>query len=98
MREKRRILGYVLTAAFIAAVFFAAIGQLTQDRQEQAKLQLEDILRKTAAACYAAQGFYPPSVDYMCAHYGLTYDTEQFQVEYERFASNLMPDITVIEK
>ena len=31
-------------------------------------------------------------------HYGLQYDAQKYQIHYEIFASNLMPDITVIEK
>ena len=49
-------------------------------------------------ACYAAEGFYPPDVAYMQAHYGLRFDESRFAVRYEIFASNLMPDITVLDK
>ena len=32
----------------------------------------------------------------MQQHYGLQYDTGRYTVRYVRFASNLMPDITVL--
>ena len=49
-------------------------------------------------ACYAAEGFYPPDVAYMQEHYGLQLDNNRFTVRYVLQASNLMPDITVLDK
>ena len=48
-------------------------------------------------ACYASEGFYPPDVAYMQEHYGLRYNADLYTVRYVRFASNLMPDITVLD-
>ena len=55
-------------------------------------------MRQTALACYAAEGVYPPDVAYMQEHYGLQYDESRYAVSYEIYASNLMPDITVLDK
>ena len=60
--------------------------------------RLEDSVRRTAVTCYAAEGFYPPSVDYMEENWGLQYEKDRYVVRYEVFASNLMPQITVLEK
>ena len=56
-----------------------------------------EALRRTAVSCYACEGAYPPDVAYMQEHYGLQYDSAAYTVRYELFASNLMPDITVLE-
>lgn len=88
----------VLTVCVIMAVFGAAVSGLEKDRQKQGKQQLEEVLRRTAATCYAAEGCYPPDLDYMCNRYGLRYDEAQYKVYYELFASNLMPNITVLDK
>ena len=82
----------------VLLAFSMALSRLEQGRQEAGKQQLEDALRRTAAACYAAEGFYPPNVAYMVQHYGLQYDADAYRVHYEIFASNLMPEITVVEK
>lgn len=82
----------------VLLAFSLALSRLEQGRQEAGKQQLEDALRRTAAACYAAEGFYPPNVAYMVQHYGLQYDADAYRVHYEIFASNLMPEITVVEK
>jgi hypothetical protein len=49
-------------------------------------------------ACYAAEGVYPPDLDYLKEHYGLQINEERYTVFYEIFAENLMPAITVLEK
>lgn len=96
MKYTKRILS-LLAVALVLAAFLTGLHRFEADRAAQGRQQLEDTLRKTAAACYAAEGFYPPDVDYMCQHYGIQYDESQYAVMYDLFASNLMPDITVLE-
>ena len=88
----------LIAAAAALLCFLLALQQLQQGAQEQGVQQLEEALRRTAAACYASEGFYPPSVAYMVHHYGLRYEEDAYQVHYEVFASNLMPEITVVER
>lgn len=98
MEEKRKF-SFTLPLMAAAVLLCAlAVSRLEQGRQEAGKRQLEEALRRTAVACYAGEGFYPPDVDYMQRHYGLAYDEESYTVYYEVYASNLMPDITVLEK
>lgn len=97
--KKRLKIGAALPIMAAALLCFTiAVARLEQGRTAQAKALLEDVLRRTAVACYAAEGFYPPDVDYMRRNYGLTYDEDKYAVYYDVFASNLMPDITVLEK
>ena len=49
-------------------------------------------------ACYAAEGIFPPSLDYLEEHYHILVDHEKYTVIYEAIGSNLMPDITVLDK
>ena len=56
----------------------------------------EGEIRRALAYAYAAEGAYPPSLEYMCSHYAIRYNEEEYTVIYDRFASNLMPDITVL--
>lgn len=79
-------------------LFSLTVSRLDQSRHREGLLQLEQVLRRTAIACYAAEGFYPPDVAYMQDHYGLRYNENEFLIHYEVFASNLMPDITVLER
>ncbi len=77
---------------------FTAIHVLDRGYSNQGGQQLETALRRSAVACYAAEGIYPPTVDYLKEHYGVQIDTSRYHVFYEIFADNIMPQITVLEK
>lgn len=97
MKQRKWILtGLILMAVLIFVL--AAVTNLERGRQAQDIRQLEQVLHRTAVACYAVEGAYPPNVKYMQEHYGLTYDESRYLVHYELFASNFMPEITVMEK
>ena len=95
---KGKILLAVLVLVAVILVFSMGVTRLEEGHHQQDKALLEDVLRRTAVACYASEGFYPPDVAYMQQHYGLRYDDNRFAVHYDRFASNIMPDITVTDK
>ena len=48
--------------------------------------------------CYALEGFYPPSLEYMEEHYGLTYDKSAYIVDYQPVGNNIYPNYTIIKK
>lgn len=87
---------FALLLAALALVF--CLDRLKEGQSAQGRQRLEDSVRRTAVTCYAAEGFYPPSVDYMEENWGLQYEKDRYVVRYEVFASNLMPQITVLEK
>ena len=90
-------LGKYVLCALVVAAFLVALNRLDTGNEDQGKQQLEEALRRTAVSCFASEGAYPPSVKYMEERYGLQYDKDKFTVRYEVFASNLMPDIVVLE-
>jgi hypothetical protein len=59
---------------------------------------LETAVLKATVQCYAIEGMYPPDVAYLEAHYGILIDKDNYIVHYEVFASNILPDITVLQK
>ena len=87
-----------LLAVAVLLVFLTSLSNLEQGRSEEDKRQLEDALRRASVACYAAEGIYPPDLDYLREHYGIQIDETRYMVVYDVFASNLMPDITVLEQ
>ena len=82
----------------ILVSFLSAVSNLQTGNREEGREQLEQAIRRCAVACYAAEGIYPPNIDYMKEHYGIQIDEEQYLVIYDIFAENLMPDITVLER
>ena len=100
-REKKPVLaGILIPLAAIALLlcFLSGISNVTRGRSAEDKQRLEDVLRRAAVACYAAEGRYPESLEYLVEHYGVQIDSRNFIVSYMPIAENLMPDITVLEK
>ena len=100
MKRYGRLLGTVLAPAAALTVllaFLTGISNLSAGRDREGKRQLEDALRRSAVACYAAEGIYPPDLAYLESRYGVQIDRERYTVTYQIFGSNLMPDITVLE-
>ena len=98
--KRKRSLGPVLLIPAVLAVlllFLSALSNLQDGRISEGRQQLEDAVRRSAVACYAAEGVYPPTLDYLTQHYGIQVDRSRYAVFYEIFAENLMPDITVVD-
>ena len=96
----RALFGWILPPAAAAAAllcFSAALDGLENGRAEEDMRQLEEAVRRGCVACYAAEGGYPSDLDYLKEHYGIQIDETRYTVYYNIFASNLMPDITVLE-
>lgn len=100
-REKCRSgLSWLLLPAVAAAVllcFLTGLSDLERGRTVEERQQLETAIRRSCAACYAAEGAYPPNLAVLEARYGLRIDRERYTVIYDLSASNLMPDITILE-
>lgn len=101
MTEKstaKAVISWVLALLIGAGVFYFVLFGINDIRGKMTASGLETTeqnLRRAAAACYALEGQYPPSLEYLTENYGLNIDEERYAVHYEAFASNLMPDITV---
>lgn len=96
--KKIRAVFFLCAVVAVLLMFSRSVSGLSEKQDAAAKQHLEDAIRRTAVACYGAEGVFPPSIEYMQQYYGLQYDQSQLHVHYELFASNLMPDITVMEK
>lgn len=77
-------------------VFLAQRFRLNQrDRQLEV---LEQAIQRSLNLCYAQEGFYPASIEYLVEHYGLVLDEQLVYVSYRAFASNIRPDITLFDR
>lgn len=66
-------------------------------RQEE-RIILECALKRAAVQCYAIEGRYPPDSYYIETHYGVIIDEADYNVYYEVFADNMMPEIQVLDR
>ena len=107
---KKRVLGkrnYSAALSFLLPIFiFAAVltivylglsGAAEGTEREGVQLAQEAVTR-AAVSCYAAEGRYPESYEYLRDNYDLAVNEDKYTVFYSVFASNIMPDITVVAK
>ena len=88
----------VLVSAVMIGWIWGGITSISAGTGEQQKASLEEALHRDIVMCYAQEGRYPQSLDYLKEHYGLIYDEDKYMISYEVLGSNLMPDIKVMEK
>ena len=87
----------IFTLAVIAIIVMGLRETEISSRAEGLRL-LEESLARAVVQCYAVEGNYPGSVAYIEKHYGVYIDRTRYAVHYEIFASNILPDITVLER
>lgn len=94
----RRILLTLLLAAALVLGAALATGRIGADLDSQGAAALENAVMRSAVQCYAVEGYYPEDLDHLTDHYGLQINHNRYIVVYEAFASNLPPQITVLQK
>lgn len=96
---RKIVLGISLIAFMLLfALFLSGIRSLENATTEKQEESLKTALHRSITQCYAVEGTYPPDLDYLTDHYGLTYDKEQFFVDYVSYGGNLFPEVTVLRK
>ena len=106
MKKKENRLAALLAEYAIALVLFAAVaifcivgmGRAEEKQNAEALRLAEESILRGAVSCYALEGFYPPDYEYLKENYGIRVEEEKYTVFYTVFASNMMPEVTVVEK
>lgn len=94
---KRSILNAILFL-IVVMIFGFGIDNASSNVKEEELARIEDNIRKAVANCYAIEGFYPASVDYLQENYGIIIDSDRYHVYYSTIGSNIYPDIAVYQK
>lgn len=88
------ILTFVLFFSLLSAGFYS----ISKSNISQQKESLEKALKRGILQCYALEGRYPDTLHHLLDNYGIVYNQNLFEVKYEAIASNIMPNVTVLEK
>lgn len=103
--KKKGVLRFLRKIKFSVVIFLGLIilvlyglGNVSTMTKEKQAESLRSALNRSIVHCYCVEGTYPPSLDYLIEHYGLTYDTDDFYIDYQPIGGNLKPDVTIIEK
>ena len=87
----------VFTLAVIVAILIGLWETEASSRAEGLRL-LEESVMRAAVQCYAVEGRYPDGIQRIEKRYGVYIDRTRYAVHYEIFASNILPDVTVLER
>lgn len=92
-----RHLPAMLVFLAVVVILMLAVTDVSRTSSEESLTIAENSIRRAVITCYAQEGRYPESIDYLKENYGL-YISDDYIVRYDIFASNIMPDIMVIRK
>ena len=90
--------GLLAVLALLIAAFALGSRQVGRDLDSASAQALRQAVLQAAVQCYAVEGSYPALLDYLEENYGLLVNHDRFIVTYEAFASNLMPQVNVLER
>ncbi len=100
MRKKRLVNTIFLSVILIVLwvfLFSGIAGYIGTRSVSEQREGLLGALERDITCCYALEGRYPPDLQYLRDHYGLSYNTSLFYVDYRPVASNIRPSYVVID-
>lgn len=88
------ILGIVLfVVCFI--FFYVAIANVSSDVDENEVQTLKKAIDKAITTCYAIEGTYPESIEYIEENYGVVIEHDKYVVVYDLLGPNVKPNVIV---
>ena len=78
--------------------FYRGIASVSDTTAAKQLESLENAINRSITQCYAVEGAYPPDLNYIKDHYGLVYDETLFYVDYQPIGSNIMPNVTILQR
>ena len=91
----KSILKSLCTAFCILALCAGGVYGIDQWQTQTSRRALITELYQAVTHCHAAEGRYPPDLDYLAQHYGICTDDRRFTVEYRLLDDSRFPEITL---
>lgn len=80
----------------ISFIFFlTAISSVSDDVDENEIKMLKNAIDKAITTCYAIEGSYPESIEYIEKNYGVVIERDKYAVVYDVIGSNIKPNVIV---
>ena len=92
---KSRITYLLLVSTVMVLLFAYALDHISRQADEHQIVFLENAIRRSAVQCYAIEGRFPDSINYLEDNYSLFVDRNRYIVHYEYMGGNLIPQIWV---
>jgi len=88
----------IILFLFIFIFMIVGISSIEDKSKEEEMNIVKDSINKAIVTCYAVEGKYPKDFDYLVKNYGVHINENKYKVDYEIFASNILPNVTIIER
>ena len=96
--KKKLISGTVFSILLFAGIlmfFVCSISNASNEIDENEVKTLRTSIDKAIVNCYAIEGAYPESIEYIEEKYGVVIDRDKFIVIYEILGPNVLPNVIV---
>ena len=87
----------VIFTLFVIVTIVIGLRETEISSRAEGLRLLRESLTRAVVQSYAIEGVYPDSIRHIEERYGVYIDRTKYVVHYEAFASNILPDITVLE-
>lgn len=97
----QKALTYVLPIVIFTVMltwFVLAISNAGESTSRNELAAVRSTVENGITMCYAIEGAYPENLEYLVENYGVIYDSQKYIVYYDRFAANIRPTVSVLER
>lgn len=91
----RRAVPLIIAMIIVPVILSFGARELGERETRETLMLAERSVHQAAVQCYALEGFYPMSIEYLEMYYGIAIDKQRYFIDYQYVASNLMPNITI---
>ena len=95
---RRNIIISIVVFFVVFFCFQAALSSLSRQTEQEEMQTLQTAISRDITQCYAIEGSYPQSLDYLKKNYGLHYDESRYFVDYQPLGANILPEVTIIRR
>lgn len=94
-KRRSNYLSYMI-APIVLLIFYLLINTVSSTTVSKQEESLRRAINRDIIHCYALEGYYPPSLDYLEEHYALTYNKDLFIIDYHPLGANIKPEYTIL--
>ncbi|NLI55147.1 MAG: hypothetical protein GX417_12670 [Clostridiales bacterium] len=94
--RNRGLIFAVAVFALLAVLFLVSLFSAARRNDAREREVVESALQRAIVTCYAVEGKYPPSLEYIYENYGVRVDESRYAVFYDVIAANVMPSVQVM--
>ncbi|MEG2930450.1 MAG: hypothetical protein RR825_01565 [Ruthenibacterium sp.] len=87
-----------MAGLLLAGLLLWAVNLVDATVRAQGAASVRAAVQRAAVQCYSVEGAYPQTLQYLEKQYGVQINHRLYIVTYDAFASNIMPEIAVLQK